>query len=477
MTRRHLLKILGGAAASIPLLGSGMFSCGSGGSGGGTGPRPPTLTDDQLLDEMESAIFQFFWNEASPSTGQVKDRALANGNDTRTLSSIAATGFGLVALCIADQRSYRPSTDVKARVLATLRFLLNQAPQQNGWFYHYMDMNSGQRALQSEVSPIDTSILLCGVLTARQFYSQDPQVVDLATQIYQRVDFPWMLNGGTAYALAWTPENGFATSRWSVYAEMMMLYLLGIGSTTHPAPATTWEAFTRPMFTYQNLTYITGNAPLFIHQYSHAWFDFRNKKDAHTDYFQNSIVATQAHKAFCLSLQNQFPDYSANLWGITSSDSANGYQAWGGPPAMGAIDGTIVPAAAAGSIPFLPVDCLSVLRNIRLNYASQAWRKYGFVDAFNPLTGWSDADVIGINVGISMLMAENQRTGFVWRTFMANPEMQAAMNAAGFKQSDQRGMRATSGFSKRDSTDVGLLALSQSSGPDAARSPGSSPNG
>jgi len=434
MTRRHLLKILGGAATSIPLLGSGMFSCGGGGSagGGGTGPPPPTVADDELMDEMERATFQFFWNEASSSTGQVKDRALANGNDTRTLSSIAATGFALVALCIADQRGYRLSTDVKARVLATLRFLLNQAPEQNGWFYHYMDMNSGQRALQSEVSPIDTSILLCGVLTARQFYSQDPQVVGLATQIYQRVDFPWMLNGGMAYALAWTPENGFATSRWSVYAEMMMLYLLGIGSPTHPAPAATWQAFTRPTLTYQNFTYITGNAPLFIHQYSHAWFDFRSLKDAYTNYFQNSVVATQAHKAFCLSLQNQFSDYSANLWGITASDSANGYQAWGGPPAMGPIDGTIVPAAAAGSLPFLPVDCLSVLRNIRFNYASQAWRKYGFVDALNPLTGWSDADVIGINVGISMLMAENQRTGFVWRTFMANPEMQAAMNAAGF---------------------------------------------
>lgn len=235
-----------------------------------------------------------------------------------------------------------------------------------------------------------------------------------------------------AYALAWTPENGFTTSRWSVYAEMMMLYLLGIGSPTHPALVATWQAFTRPTLTYQNFTYITGNAPLFIHQYSHAWFDFRSLKDAYTNYFQNSVVATQAHKAFCLSLQNQFSDYSANLWGITASDSANGYQAWGGPPAMGPIDGTIVPAAAAGSLPFLPVDCLSVLRNIRFNYASQAWRKYGFVDALNPLTGWSDTDVIGINVGISMLMAENQRTGFVWRTFMANPEMQAAMNAAGF---------------------------------------------
>src|SRR3954462_6971511 len=436
MTRRKLLGLLTGAAAGFPLLGASMFACGGsgGGGGGGTPPTTPNVTDDQLLDEIERAAFQFFWTEASPTTGQVKDRALANGGDTRTVSSIAETGFGLTALCIGAQRGYAASADIKARVLLTLQTILNQLPQQNGWFYHFLDMNTLARAGTSEVSPIDSSVLLCGVLTARQFYAQDAQIPALATQIYERVDFPWMLNGGSAYSLAWTPENGFMSQRWDTYSEMMMLYLLGIGSPTHPAPAATWDAFARPTFTFQNITYVTDtSAPIFIHQYSHAWFDFRNKQDAYANYFQNSVSATQAHKAFCLSLTPQFSDYAANLWGISASDSKNGYVVWGGPPSIGPIDGSVVPCATAGSLPFLKADCLAVLRNIRFNFTAQAWKKYGFVDAFNPLANWSNPDVLGIDLGISMLMAENSRTSFVWQTFMANPEVQAAMAAANFQ--------------------------------------------
>jgi len=180
------------------------------------------------------------------------------------------------------------------------------------------------------------------------------------------------------------------------------------------------------------LTYITGNAPLFIHQYSHAWIDFRNKQDAYANYFQNSITATQAHKLFCLSLASQFPDYTNNFWGISSSDSVNGYVAWGGPPEMGPIDGSIVPSASAGSVPFLPTDTLAVLRNLYTKYAVNAWTQYGFIDAFNSLTGWIDADVLGIDLGITMLMAENYRTQFVWNTFMQNTEITNAMSQVGF---------------------------------------------
>jgi hypothetical protein len=229
--------------------------------------------------------------------------------------------------------------------------------------------------------------------------------------------------------MGWTHENGFITSRWDTYSELMMLYLLGIGSSTHAVPASSWDAFARPSLTYQGLTFITNmNAPLFIHQFSHAWFDFRKRSDKYANYFNNSVNATQAHKLFCLSLQNQFADYQSNAWGITASDSAHGYLAWGGPPSMGPIDGTIVPCAAGGSLPFVPSDCLAVLRNIRTTYP-QAWQHYGFIDAFNPVTNWYDPDVIGIDVGITMLMAENLRTGFVWDTFMKNPEAQKAMNA------------------------------------------------
>jgi len=397
-------------------------------------------TDDQLMEEIEKAAFLFFWEQADPNTGQVKDRALAAGvNDTHTVSSIAATGFGLTALCIGDKRAYQPHATVVSRVQNTLNFLLNstQPMGKNGFFYHFVDMTAGTRAFNSEVSSIDTAILLCGVLMCREYFSTDAQIPSLATQIYTNVNFNWMLNGGSTLSMGWTPESGFLATRWDHYSELMMLYLLGMAA-PNPAfaiPASSWSAWARPMINYQGLSYISGSDPLFVHQYSHAWFDFRNKKDAFTNYFQNSITATLAHRLFCISLSIQFSDYSADLWGITASDSKSGYVAWGGPTVQGGtigpVDGSIVPCATAGSLPFDFTDTIHVLRWIRGHYP-QAWLRYGYVDAFNPLTGWYDTDVLGIDLGISMLMAENQRTQFVWNTFMQNAEAQSALQLAGF---------------------------------------------
>jgi hypothetical protein len=426
LTRRDFLRLLRAGALVPPL--AWLSAC----SKTKSGASPvASQTDDQILDEIQRAAFSFFWNEAGPATGQVKDRALANGNDTRTISSIAATGFGLTALCIGDARGYAASSDIKQRVRATLRFLANQLPAEHGFFYHFIDMNSGARAFKSEVSSIDTSLLLCGVLTARQYYA-DTEIQDLATKIYERADWNWMLNGGPTLSMGWKPESGFLDARWNHYSELMMIYLLAIGSPKHSIPAQSWEAWARPIITYQGIEYISGNDPLFTHQYSQAWYDFRNRRDKHADYFQNSVKATTAHKLFCLSLRQQFPDYSEDLWGITASDSASGYQAWGGPPPLGKIDGSVVPCATAGSLPFLFPDCMRVLRNVRKNFP-KAWARYGLVDAFNPLTGWYDADVIGIDVGITMLMAENHRSGLVWKTFMKNPEAQAAMTKVGLQ--------------------------------------------
>ncbi len=433
LSRREWLAEAGRVALAAPMFGCllGHFSCGGGSSGGGGNPPGTPPTDDQILDDLERAAHLFFWEQASSTTGQVKDRALAAGNDTRVVSSIAATGFGLTALCIADSRGYRASNELRDRARDTLFFLANTMPHQNGFFYHFVDMNTGARAFQSEVSSIDTAILLCGVLTCRQHFRATPEIVTLANQIYQRADWPWMLNGGTTLSMGWTPENGFIPTRWDTYSELMMLYLLAIGSPTQPIPASSWDAIARPTLTYQGLTYITTTAPLFIHQYAHAWIDFRNKRDAYADYFQNSVTATQVHKLFCLSLRNQFPQYSDDLWGITASDSKNGYVVWGGPPAIGPIDGTVVPAATGGSLPFVFADTMRVLRNIRLNFP-RALQRYGFVDAFNPAQNWYNADVIGINQGISMLMAENARSRFVWTTFMQLQEILTAMNRVGF---------------------------------------------
>jgi len=395
-------------------------------------------SDEELLDEIQRATFDFFWNEASAKTGQVKDRALANGNDTRTMSSIAATGFGLTSLCIGAHRGFGKSTEILERVRSTLRFLANDLPHVHGFFYHFIHMETGQRWEKTELSSIDTSLLLCGVLTARQYFA-DREIKDFATKIYERVDWPWMLNGGTTLSMGWLPESGFLSARWNHYCELMMIYLLGIGSATHPLSPDTWKAWTRPVIQYQGIEYISGNDPLFTHQYSQAWFDFRKKRDAYANYFENSIKATKAHKLFCLSLRDRFPDYSDDLWGISASDYVHGYTAWGGPSAdggtLGPVDGSVVPCATGGSLAFLFGDCIRVLRNIRGAYREKAWTKYSFVDAFNPLTGWYDRDVLGIDLGITMLMAENHRTGLVWDTFMKNSEAQSAMQKAGFHPS------------------------------------------
>ncbi len=396
-------------------------------------PGALSAEDDQLLDELEKANFQFFWEQASPQSGLVRDRANVSGNENSVAASIAATGFGLTALCIADQRGYISRADVRERVLAALRFLWKKMPTHRGFFYHFADINTGERVWDSEVSSVDTAMLLCGVLTCRRHFEEHSEISLLAYEIFNRVDWSWLSEDTTLLTHGWTPEGGFLPYRWDYYSEMMMIYLLGLGSFTHPLPTDVWNAWKRLRFEFDGLRYIGSFAPLFVHQYSQAWFDFRNKRDAYANYFQNSALATDAHRLFCLELAKQFPDYSDDLWGITASDSQAGYVIWGGPPEFGPIDGTVVPSAPAGSLPFLPQPVIRVLRNIRDHYG-KAWSRYGFVNAFNPLKNWYDSDVIGIDTGITMLMAENARSSFVWETFMKNPEAQRGMNRAGFKK-------------------------------------------
>ena len=268
-------------------------------------------------------------------------------------------------------------------------------------------------------------------------YREEEEISDLAFEVCNRVDWTWLSEDTPLLPHGWAPEVGFLPYRWDGYSELMMMYLLGLGSSSHPLPVETWNAWKRYMFEYDGLRYIGSYAPLFVHQYSQAWFDFRGKRDQHADYFQNSIVATDVHRRFCLELAKQFPDYSEDLWGITASDSERGYVAWGGPPATGPIDGTVVPSAAAGSLPFLPQAAMRVLRTIRNRYAERTWSRYGFVNAFNPLKNWYDSDVVGIDTGITIVMAENARTGFVWNTFMKSPEAQRGMKRAGFRAYEQ----------------------------------------
>ncbi len=436
LQRREFIRQVLGAAGCMPLVNSA-FVLAQADKAQSTPPAPSqpwTLSkeDDQFLDDLEKTTFQYFWEQANPKTGLVKDRCNVRTNDVGVVASIASTGFGLTALCIGANRGYIPRAAAVERVLTTLRCLWGKLPNHRGFFYHWANINTGERVWDAEVSSVDTAILLCGVLSCREYFSA-AEVQALADDIFDRVEWTWLSEDTSLLPHGWTPEIGFLPYRWDNYSELMMMYLLGLGSTNYPLRDDTWTAWKRLKFEYAGQRYIGSFAPLFVHQYSQAWFDFRGRRDKYADYFQNSVTATDVHRRFCLELSKQFPTYGDDLWGITASDSPNGYVIWGGPPSVGPIDGTIVPSASAGSLPFLPQPVLRVLRTIKDRYPN-AYTKYGFVNAFNPITNWYDNDVIGIDTGITMLMAENLRSGFVWNTFMKSEEAQRGMTRAGLKK-------------------------------------------
>jgi hypothetical protein len=404
-----------------------------------------SASDEVFLEDLERRSFAFFWEQADPRTGLILDRAGTDGRSPEkgrshyNVASIASTGFGLTGLCIAAERGWISRAEARERVRATLGFFAERAHHEHGWFYHWMDRETGERRWQSEISSIDTALLLGGVLTARQYFRDDAQISRLATAIYERVDFPWMLNGHpTLLSHGWHPESGFIRNRWDSYSEQLSLVLMAIGSPAHPIPPSAWDAWTRQWITYAGFYYINAHPPLFIHQYSHAWVDFRGLRETwypHVDYFENSVKATRAHRQFCIDLGKEFPaSYSPDVWGITASDFAGGYVAWGGPPRHPAIDGTVVPCAAGGSLMFAPDITVPALRTMRERFGEKIYGRYGFADAFNPTTGWVDPEVIGIDVGITLLSAENLRTQFVWRYFMRNEEISRAMRMVGLRR-------------------------------------------
>ena len=405
----------------------------------------PGGADHALLEDMGKRELAFFLEQADPNTGLVRDRAKTTGvvesERNRDAASIASTGFGLTALCIGAQNGWISRETARKQVETTLRFFAEKAPSEHGWFYHFLAAASGERKWKSELSSIDTALLLAGILTARQYFMQDPVIVKLADQIYARVDFPWMLNGDPhLLAMGWKPESGFIKSRWDHYCELSILYLLAIASPTHPIPPESWYAWRRPRITYGKYSYIYGDRPLFVHQYSHAWMDFRGRRerDSNIDWFENSVTATLAHRQYCIDLKPKFPGYSENIWGITASDSAKGYVAWGGPSIDGKddrhIDGTVVPCGPGGSLMFTPKESLAALQTMKNQFGEKVYGHYGFTDAFHPTNGWVNPDVIGIDVGITLVSADNLEHGNVWKWFMAYPGMKEAMDRMGLKR-------------------------------------------
>lgn len=425
-----------------------------------------SAADDALLDDLSHRSFRYFWEQCDPKTGICRGRAKFDGSDypaeRRDVGSTGDTGFAITALCVGAERKWVTREQARERALNTLRaYAEGPVANEHGWFYHWINIRSGERTgatydtaqlgvpdtkkmsrPKSEVSVSDSTWLVLGSLTAAQYFSESQEMSKLARKIYERVDYRWMRNGHpTLLAHGWMPETGFLTARYEKYCQLAAMYLLGIASPTNALPAESWYAWERDPNEYAGYHYI-GKSLLWTYQYPFAWYDLRNlreEKGSRVNYFENSAAATKAHKQFCLDLAKQFPGcYSENIWGITSSMSKSGYKAWGGPPAKGGIDGSVVPCAAAGSLMFTPEISMAALREMKSRFGDKIYGKYGFADAFHAANGWVSEDVIALDVGITLLAAENLRSGAVWKWFMSSADAKRGVERALFAAEERR---------------------------------------
>lgn len=423
----------------------------------------PLLADDGLLDKIQAQTYTYFLDGVHPKTGLVAD-STKDGSP----SSIAAVGFALAAYPIAIERNLISRDEALARTLAVLRFFWNSpqgtAPDATGYkgfYYHFLHMETGRRAWRCELSTIDTTFLMAGVLAAAAYFdgedADEQEVCTLADALYRRVDWQWAQNGGAAVALGWKPEYGFIKYRWLGYSEALLLYVLGLGSPTHPLPLESYAAWTstyrwKKIYGYEYLY----AGPLFIHQFSHLWIDFRGIQDAFMcekgiDYFENSRRATYVQQEYARRNPKGFMRYNKNCWGFTASDGPGettirigdrnrrfyDYRARGVP--FGPDDGTVAPWAAIASLPFAPEIVLPTIDYLNDLHLSER-QEYGFECSFNPTypsndhgdLGWVSPLHFGLNEGPVVIMTENYRTGLIWKLMCQNPYLVRGLQRAGF---------------------------------------------
>ena len=409
-------------------------------------PAARAQDTEALLDTLQHTGVLYFWNEANPANGMVRDRSTPG-----SVSSIAATGFGLSALCVGVDHGWLPRAAVRTRVLTTLQTFWN-GPQGNaangmigyhGLFYHWLDMNTATRTWDSELSTIDTALLMAGILDARQYFTgmeaEEVQIRALADSIWLRCDWNWSRNFTGGIYMGWKPGTGFGGyGHWVGYNEAMILYIMAIGHPTHPIPASLWSTWLNGYSwqTHYGQSYINF-PPLFGHQYSHCWIDYRGIADAYNrfrgiTYFENSRRATLAQRSYCIDNPGAWTAYSDSLWGLTASDDPFGYAAHGAPPPQ-SDNGTITPTAGISSLPFAPEVVLPLIRNLWNNWRGTLWGPYGFTDAFNPSLAWVGPHVLGIDQGPIVLMIENYRNEGVWQRMSRDPDLARGLTLAGFQ--------------------------------------------
>jgi hypothetical protein len=417
------------------------------------------------LDSLSRHTFNWFWDLGNSENGQIPDRW-----PTENFSSIAATGFGLTTYLIGVERGYITRQQAAERVLKTIKFL-NDLPKgeatsgiagYKGFFYHFLDQKTGLRFQEVELSTIDTGLLMAGILSCQSYFDQqnetEDQIRTIADNLYGAVEWDWAMNGDATMTMGWHPERGFLSARWKGYNEANILYMLALGSPTHTIPAESWDAWTK---TYQWSSYQGQEhlnfGPLFGHQYSHMFIDFKGIQDAYMrekgiDYFENSRRATYANRQYCITNAAGFVGYDKNVWGLTACDGPGnenksnpnvafqGYNARGASQFYLQDDGTIAPTAAGGSIPFAPEICIPALEEMYTRYGDKIYGQYGFKDAFNlsieyndGTKGWADKDYLGIDQGPIVIQIENHKNGLVWEVMKKNPYIVAGLKKAGFK--------------------------------------------
>lgn len=397
----------------------------------------------EVLELESRKCFDFFWEQAnadenSPGYGLIRDRAPGNPH----ISSIASVGFGLTAIAIGAERGWIPYDEAYERALGTLNTLLYNAEQENGFFYHFLDMETGKRVWNCEVSVIDTAIAICGAITAGEYFGGE--VKQKAEELYKRVNWQWFVDPSRKqFYMAYYPERGFE-GYWDFYAEQLMIYFLSAASPTYPADPDLFYHFQRKYGTYDGVEKFIHSwfGSIFTYQYSFAWFDLRNMVDKEgVDWWENSVIAIKSNRKFCIDNSDKFETFGENSWGLTACDGPHGYEGRYGAPPSGnnnvehVVDGTVPPAGAAGSIVFLPDESIAALENYYKNYP-QLWGEYGFKDAYNLSVSppWFANDVIGIDKGITLLMIENYRDEFVWKNFMKNEYVKIGLERVGLKE-------------------------------------------
>ncbi len=382
---------------------------------------------EKLLRKELKGNFKFFITQAnsnpkSQGYGLIRDKSELSPE----VASIASVGYGLAALVIGAERKWIRYEKAYKKAKGTLDTFLNNLEATNGFFYHFIHMETGKREWNCEVSIIDTGIFICGAILAGEYFGGE--IKQKAEQLYKNINWNWYRDERVnQFYMGYSPEQGFS-GHWDMYAEQLMLYVLGVASPTFPVEPTIYEDFKKPVADYGEIKNIvhTYCGTLFTYQYSHAWIDFRNRKDKDgIDWFENSVKATLANRKYCIENSQKFKTFGENSWGLTACLGPKGYSGeFGAKPAFSELqgnDGTISPSGAAGSIVFTPELSMQSLEYYYEHFP-KLWGKYGFKDAYN-LEGekpWYAKECIGIDKGTSMLMIENYLTGLIWKYFMKN---------------------------------------------------------